>query len=136
MRGTRIWLVAIAALLLGALAPAGSADAVETKPEWGSVSAKNGVLKRGCRDYTYRYEVTAPDDGWWDLSVTVVGPGGKALWFGYLYDGANPPAGTATYHLCRSRTRPGRFKLKALVSVQDNDKNVEGRLPTARYRLR
>jgi hypothetical protein len=123
------------AVLAGALLPAGSATAVETKPEWGSVSADDGVLKRSCRNYPYTYAVTAPEQGLWDLNVSLVGPGGRVLWFGYLTEGANPASGTATFRLCRSKTRPGRYKLRAVVSVQDNNENTAGQLPTAKFRL-
>jgi len=79
--------------------------------------------------------VTAPEKGDWDLNVSLVGPGGRVLWFGYLYEGANPDQGTSTFRLCGSKTKPGRYKLKAIVSVQDGDDITEGSLTTARFRL-
>ena len=127
----------VVAVLMSLTAPEGAAQAVGSRPEWGSVSAKGGVLKASCRDYRYRYEVTAPGDGYWDLSVRLVDPRGKKVWFGYLYDGANPDAGTATFRLCRSQSVPGVYKLKAVVTVQDfADAETKGRLKTARFRLR
>lgn len=128
-------LVGLITVLAGTLLPAGSAHAVDTKPEWGSVTAESGALKRSCRNYAYAYDVTAPEQGLWDLNVRLVGPGGRVLWFGYLTEGANPAQGTATFRLCRSKTRPGRYKLKAVVSVQDDNVNTAGRLPTAKFRL-
>jgi hypothetical protein len=126
------------ALVAGALtaSPADASEPVELKPEWGTISAENGVLKRGCRDYGYDYRITAPDRGDWDLNVTLVGPGGKELWFGYLYEGANPDEGTTTFRLCRAKTRPGRYKLKAVVSVQVHNEVTAGRLKTEKFRLR
>jgi hypothetical protein len=134
MRGSSVGLVV--AVVLALLAPAGSAQAAELRPEWGSVSAKSGQIKAGCRDYRFRYAVTAPETGDWDLSVSIVGPGGRPLWFGYLYEGANPASGTSTFRLCRSKTKPGRYKLKAVVSVQRSSDVETGRLRTARFRLR
>jgi hypothetical protein len=134
VRGSGIGLVV--AVALGVLAPASTAQAVDVKPEWGSVSAENGVLKRGCRSYDYQYAITPPEDGYWDLSVRIVGPTGRTLFFSYLPDGESPQSGTATYRLCRSETRPGIYKLKALVTVQDNDEQVQGRLPKVKFRLR
>jgi hypothetical protein len=122
--------------LLGLTLAPGAASAAESKPEWGSVSARDGVLKRGCRTYEYQYAIAPPDDGYWDLSVRVVGPGGKTLFFSYLPGGEGPRSGTATYRLCRPKARPGRYKLKPLVTVQDNDDQVQGRLPTEKFRLR
>jgi hypothetical protein len=131
----RTVLIGLIAVVAGALLPSASATAVETKPEWGSVSADDAVLKRSCRNYPYTYAVTAPEQGLWDLNVRLVGPSGRVLWFGYLYEGANPDHGTATFRLCRSRTKPGRYKLKAIVSVEDSNETTAGRLPTAKFRL-
>lgn len=132
----RVGLIGAVAVAAGTLLPAGSASAVEAKPEWGSVSVENGVLKRSCRNYPYTYAVTVPEKGLWDLNVDLVGPGGRVVWFGYLTEGANPEQGTATFRLCRSKVRPGRYRLEAVVSVQDNNENTAGRLETAEFRLR
>jgi len=130
----------VMAVLLGLLsfqAPATAAQAAESRPEWGSISAKDGVLKASCRNYRYHYTVTVPDDGYWDLSVRLVDPRGKKVWFGYLYDGADPDSGRETFRLCRSQSVPGVYKLKAVVSVQDfAGPEQRGRLKTARFRLR
>ncbi|GAB3259816.1 hypothetical protein [Nocardioides dilutus] len=130
-----VLILALAMALVLGVAPMGAAQAVDVKPEWGSVSAQDGVLKRGCRSYAYQYAITPPSDGYWDLSVRVVGPAGRTLFFSYQH-GESPHSATATYRLCRSETRPGRYKLKALVTVQDNDEQVQGRLPTVRFTLR
>lgn len=136
MRRTGVVLVlALAMALVLGVTPTSPAQAVEEEPEWGSVSAEDGVLKRGCRSYSYQYAVTPPSDGYWDLSVRVVGPAGRTLFFSYQH-GETARSGTATYRLCRSETRPGRYKLKARVSVVDNDEEAQGRLPTVRFRLR
>jgi len=134
VRSTGIGLVV--AVVLGLLTPAGTAQAVDVRPEWGSVSAQDQTLKAGCRGYRYHYEVTAPRDGDWDLSVSLVNPHGRAIWFGYLYEGANAASGTARFRICRSKVTPGRYRLRALVTVVDGDDEVRGRLPTARFDLR
>jgi hypothetical protein len=127
----------IIGMLLALCAPTAPANAAELRPEWGKVTGKNAVLKAGCRNYRYRYEITAPDDGYWDLNVTLVDPRGKKVWFGYLYDGANPDKGRATFRLCRSQSVPGTYKLKSVVSVQDfADAETKGRLKTTAFRLR
>jgi hypothetical protein len=129
--------VAALALAVGPVAPVGASASQppETHPEWGSVHATDGVLKRGCRSYRFTYEVTPPDEGYWDLAVTVVGPGRRTLFFGYVPEGS-PRSGTASYRLCRWKTRPGRFKLKAVVTVMTSNEHAEGRLETVKYRLR
>lgn len=129
------WIWLVTAVLVGVLAPS-PAHAAHVKPEWGSVAIEDGVLKKSCRNYRYDYAVTAPEDGDWDLSVNVVGPNGKVLWFGYLWEGADAASGTETFRLCRTRTTPGRYKLKAVVSNQFSNEVETYRLPTAKFRLR
>lgn len=120
---------------VGASTAAAAARSTETRPDWGSVHTPDGVLKKGCRSYRYTYEVTPPDDGYWDLAVSVVGPSGRTLFFGYVPEGS-PRAGSASFRLCRSKTRPGRYRLEAVVTVMDSNDYVEGRLETVKFRLR
>ena len=37
---------------------------METHPEWGRTIKKDGFLKRSCRNYSYRYELTPPEGEW------------------------------------------------------------------------
>lgn len=124
------------ALVLATLAPAGSASAVEVNPDWGSISTKATKLKQSCRNYRFEYVVNAPEPGFWDLSVDVVGPNGKVVWFGYLFEGADPARGTSVFRLCRPQATAGRYKLKAVVSNEHSNEVESYRLPTARFRLR
>lgn len=116
-------------------APAPSARAATTEASWGSVNAKNAVLKRGCRNYSYRYVVDAPTKGDWDLSVRIMRKG-RVVWFGYLYEGPSPEAGVARFRLCSSQVRPGRYRLEAVVSVQDGREVTESELPVDTFKLR
>jgi hypothetical protein len=104
-------------------------------PEWGKVTGKSGVLRRGCRKYTYTYSIDPPE-GIWALEVFIIGPGGKHLAnsaFAYGYD---PETGTGHYKLCKATTRYGRFTIEAKVSVDDGSGDItEGRLPADHYRL-
>ncbi len=136
MRITGIGMVAAVVLtLLSVLAPA-PAQAMDADPAWGSVGAQDGVLKKRCRTYEFDYAVTAPQTGEWDLSVTVVGPGREELWFGYLYEGPNPATGSSSFRLCAAKTRPGRFRLRAVVSNQHYNEVETVTLPTATFHLR
>jgi len=128
-------MIVVVAVASGPPVGAASTRSVESHPEWGSVHAGDGVLKRGCRSYLFSYRVTPPDDGYWDLAVSVVGPSGRTLFFGYVPEGS-PRAGTSSYRLCRSKTRPGRYKLKAVVTVMDSNDVAQGRLQTVKFRLR
>lgn len=127
-----IWCAVLVLLLM---APVSAAQAVEVNPDWGSVTGKSRAMKQGCRDYRYAYEVTAPEAGDWDLNVSLVGPNGRVAWFGYLFEGANPAAGTSTFRLCGSKAPRGRYKLKAVVSNLHSDEVEAYRLPPSRFRL-
>ena len=108
---------------------------LDAHPEWGRVIGKSGVLKRGCRTYTYTYSI-APPEGIWALEVFISGPGLKRLAAGAFAYGYDPLSGTGHYKLCKMTTRYGRFTIDAKVSVDDGTGNfTEGRLPTDHYRL-
>jgi hypothetical protein len=118
-----------------------SAAAVEAKaevhPEWGRTFKKDGVLKYSCRNYYYRYAITPPK-GEWALETFLIGPGGVRLAHGAFAIGMDPLADRDKFRFCRPSTRPGTFKIKGLITVQDEfGKNpVSGWLPVTRFQLR
>ena len=105
-------------------------------PEWGSITGKGGVLKHGCRKYTYSYSVPPPE-GIWALEVFISGPGFKHLAAGAFIDGFDAKTGTGHYKLCRVTTRYGRFTIEAKVSSDDGPGHItEGLLPPDTFQLR
>ena len=72
--------------------------------------------------------------GFWKF---LIGPGGVHLSSGAMVIGMDPLQGHDKFRFCRPSTRPGLFKIKALVTVQDpSGKNpVRGWLPVTRFRL-
>jgi hypothetical protein len=120
-------------------APAPGADPLDgltVHPEWGSITGKSGVLKRGCHKYAYNYALTPPE-GIWAIEVFISGPGFKHLAAGAFLDGGDPVTGAGHYKLCRVTTRYGKFKIEAKLSVDDGSGHItEGRLPGDKYRLR
>jgi len=109
----------------------------EVHPEWGHTSAEDGVLKRRCRNYRYSYEIHPPK-GDWALETFLIGPGGNALSSGAMVIGMDGTKGTDRFRFCRASTRPGVFKIRALLSVQDSSGKdyVSGWLPVTKFRLR
>ena len=132
---------AATALTLG---PAGTSGAVQradplegltVHPEWGSITGRPGVLRKGCRTYHYDYS-TSPPEGVWAIEVHISGPGLESLAAGAFLDGYDPTTGTGHYTLCRNSTRYGRFTIRAKVSVDDGSGHItEGLLPVDHYRL-
>ena len=114
-------------------APAAATD--EVHPEWGSTSAPNDVLKRGCRNYTYQYEVRPPEGDNWSLELFFKGPRGKRVASAYFLSGGDPLADTEVVELCRRTTRYGRYTIRAFLSVQDGNDSIEGWLPPTTFRL-
>jgi hypothetical protein len=136
---------AAVATVVALAAPTGPAPALErhdpfggltVHPEWGTVTGHGGVLRRGCRTYTYDYAIHPPD-GIWGLEIVISGPDGEHLGGGALAEGYDPETGTGHYTLCRNTTRRGRFTIDAKLSVDDGyGKITDGRLPTDHFRLR
>lgn len=122
----------------GVSSPSQASEAApETHPEWGRTIRGDGFLKRSCRNYPYRYELTPPE-GEWALETFLIGPGRVALASGAFAIGTNPPSGRATFRFCRPSTRPGVFKIRALFTIQDEvGQNYQsGWLPVTKFRLR
>ena len=122
----------------GLAAPAGAAEAKpEVHPEWGKTSTKAHVLKRSCRNYGYSYAITPPE-GEWGLEIFVVGPGRVHLFSDAFVIGMNPTVNRDKFRICRASTRPGVFKIRALLSVQTKSGKdyQQGWLPVTKFRLR
>ncbi len=124
-------LVVCALVALGLPAPA---SAAEVHPEWGSTSAPDGVLKKGCKRYPYSYAITPPE-GYWSLEIFLQDRRGRHVAFAYHVYG-DPLAATRTFKLCKASTRPGRFTMTALLSVEHGTEYAEGWLPPSHFRLR
>jgi hypothetical protein len=131
---TFISLVVCTLVAIGVPAKAVAADDVH--PEWGSTSAPDAVLKRGCRNYTYSYRITPPE-GYWSLELFFTGPHGKRVGSAYFLYGGDPLADTENLRLCKRTTQPGRYTIKAFLSVEEEDGNQteEGWLPQSTFRL-
>jgi hypothetical protein len=109
---------------------------LQVHPEWGSITGRSGVLKRGCHKYAYSYSIRPPE-GIWALEVFISGPGLKHLAAGVFVDGYDPKTGTGSYKLCRVTTRYGTFKIEAKLSADDGSGHLtEGRLPADTFKLR
>ncbi len=111
-------------------------DGLTVHPEWGSITGRSGVLKRGCHKYTFTYSITPPE-GIWAIEVFISGPRFKHLAASAFLDGFDPKTGSGRYKLCRVTTRYGRFRIEAKLSADNGSGHiVEGRLPGDSYRLR
>ena len=107
----------------------------ETHPEWGTTSAPDAKLRKGCRGYGYTYAITPPE-GYWSLETFLVGRRGRVWGSGYFVTGEDPLAGPGTFRLCRRSTHGGQYTIRALLTVEGDDGSVQGWLPETTLRLR
>jgi hypothetical protein len=80
----------------------------------GALSASDGRLKRGCKDYAYAYAVT---------TQSLIGPN-------------DAESGVLTYRLCRGATAPGRFVLTGLLTSYEGTSSETSVQVTDAFRLR
>jgi hypothetical protein len=122
-----------------ALVPAATAAAAvtsgEVHPEWGTTTASDAAIHKGCRSYEYSYALTPPD-GDWALETFLVGPNGKQYGSGYFLTGKDPLAGDGAWRLCRRAARGGTYTIRARLTVQNGGDYYDGWLPDGTFRLR
>ncbi|MBC9735224.1 hypothetical protein [Nocardioides marmotae] len=132
----RVLVRPLALALLVVLALPGTAGAaLDVKPEWGKVMAANGVLKKGCASYPYRYRLTLPTDDW-EMEVVIKDPDGRSVGSAFLVSDSEPTAGKRWFKMCGVVTRPGKFTIRTKLAVWDGWSEEPGRLRTETFRLR
>lgn len=127
----------ISGVVGGLLSPAPEKEsASRDRGAYGRTSAPDGRLRKGCRNYPYRYRVTPPTDDWM-LQTFLRDPRGEGIAAGAFSSDADPRAQRAHFRFCRYGTRPGRFRIRALLHWYD-DGGGEHRiwLKPATFRLR
>ncbi|NPC96524.1 hypothetical protein [Nocardioides sp. zg-DK7169] len=137
---TRLGAIASAPVILALLATgltlATPGPAHAHRADWGKIARPDGVLRRGCHDYAYRYRFTPPD-GDWAVETFLIGPGGRPLASDVLMSGHDETRGRTWFRLCRTGTRPGRFRIKGKMTIQNGPLEAEsGWVLPARFRLR
>ena len=128
----------ISGLVAGILAPPApppTAEEPATTTTTGSVTAPSGPLRRGCRNYPYRYSLATPTDEW-TLEVNLRDRDGRSLSSGTFISDADASSGKARFRFCRWSTRPGWFTIRALVHwYEPSGAGHAERLPASRFRL-
>jgi hypothetical protein len=122
----------VIALLLGS-SPAGAAD--EVHPEWGHTSEQDARIRHGCHTYTYSYALTPPD-GDWGLETFLVGPDGRQYGSGWFLTGSDPLQGSGGWRLCRAAVKPGSYRIRARLTVDNAIAYYDGWLPDTTFRLK
>lgn len=127
-------LVAPALLVTATTVPAEAK--VVKRHDWGTITATDGRLRKGCHRYTYRYDLHPPE-GDWGLETFLVGPGGESLASGAHLIDHDPLRGTGHFTICQVVTKPGRFMVRGKLSIQNGpDEYAEGWVKPAFFKLR
>lgn len=122
--------------LLGPPQPVPASTAAAADAPSGSAWAPNGVLRRGCRDYPYRYSISTPTDEW-TLEVFLRDRDGRNLASGTFISDSDPNERTARFRFCKFSTRAGWFTIRSLVHWYDADGTGHRQwLDQTRFRLR
>ena len=133
---SRTLAAAVLTLLASGLTVATPGTAQAARADWGQISRPDGVLRRGCHDYAYRYRFTPPE-GAWGVEIFLIGPGGRGLAADRLDYGFDDLRGRRTLRICRANTRPGTFRIRGKMTIHDGPAEVQtGWLVPARFRLR
>lgn len=115
-------LALIGALLISLLLPLGGTPAIADAPvaRAAEASAKirsaDGVLTKGCPGHRYRYAIDVPKGDSWALDVYLVNRAGRTVAFNYEVVGGDPKRGKGRLQFCSVDVRPGRYKVKALLT--------------------
>ena len=104
--------------------------------DYGYTRGRAGVLRRGCRNYPYRYVLHTPTDDW-TLETFLRDPKGQGVGSGAFTAGPDPVAQQVRFRLCRWATRPGRFTIRAKLTWYDSHgQDHVVWLPASHFRLR
>ena len=102
----------------------------------GTLSAADGRLRRGCKDYQFSYAVTTSTQDW-TFDLTMQDRRGKGVNAQSLIGPNDAKSGVLTYRLCRWSTVAGIFTLKgALVSYDGTQETAAAVVETFRLRRR
>jgi hypothetical protein len=112
-----------------------AAPATAWDADYGRVWRGDGVLQRGCHDYAFRYRVR-PGNNDWGAEFFLVGPGREGLGTVNRLSGNARKKGGGRFEVCRSVTRPGRFRIRGKLTITRGYETEKHWIKPARFRLR
>jgi hypothetical protein len=114
-----------------------SEPAAQTEPVVlsGALSADDGRLKRGCKDYAYAYSVTTESEDW-TFDITMQDRNGRGVNAQSLIGPNDAESGVLRYRLCRGATTPGRFSLTGVLTSYEGTTSETSVRVTETFRLR
>ncbi|MFC7496017.1 MULTISPECIES: hypothetical protein [unclassified Nocardioides] len=100
--------------------PAPESEPPRTRDSYGNTDAPDGVLRKGCRNYAYKYTATPPTQEWL-LETFLTDRTGEGVAAGMFLSDADAATGHSTFRFCRHTARPGRFTIKAKLAWYDDE---------------
>ncbi|MCL8026279.1 hypothetical protein [Nocardioides bruguierae] len=134
--GAALLAVALLAALLALPATSAEAGTQHRMAEYGKTAAKDRAMKRGCKNYSYRYRVRPPTQDAWGLETFLIDRDGEQVASGAFLYGGDPRHGTGSFRFCRSQTRAGRFTIRAKLTYYDGWTKYEGWIAPTHFRIR
>ncbi len=113
---------------------AGQAAVTQPVQVSGVLSAADGRLRRGCKDYHYAYSVTTATDDW-TFDIAMTDRSGHGVNAQSLLGPNDPKSGILEYRLCRWATVPGKITLKGALVSYDYDQETTAAVDEV-FRLR
>ncbi|WP_210504015.1 hypothetical protein [Nocardioides xinjiangensis] len=101
----------------------------------GTLSAADGRLRRGCKDYRYAYAVVSESEDW-TFDITLQDRFDRGVNSQSLLGPYDDEAGVLTYRLCRRATSPGRFTLTGRLTAYEGTSKETSVTVTESFRLR
>jgi len=139
MTSTLTGLLTAVALLCGGTTAGEAPRAAQDKypmAQYAKTSAPDGVLRKGCRNYPYRYSVKPPSEIW-GLETFLVDPDGETIASGGFLSGSDPLSGKSHFRFCRALTSPGVFTIKGKFTYRETSQSnpVDGAIKPFKFRL-
>ena len=112
-----------------------ASPALAATSKYGGTSARNGVLKPGCHNYRYHWNIKPPTDVWM-LETFLIDPTGDSIASGAVGSPFDKMKDRDRFRFCRNVTRPGVFKIKAKLTWQDGNVKTVKWLKKSKFRLK
>ena len=103
--------------------------------ELGHTHADDGVLRRGCHNYHYRYVVSVKTNDW-TLETFLDDRTGDTVASGAFMADSDPKRGRAVFRFCRYSTYAGTFKIRAKLNWYNDAGGHKGWFRPSYFRLR
>jgi hypothetical protein len=115
--------------------PSGGDHARRERRDLGHTHAEDGVLRRGCHDYTYRYAIEVRSDDW-TLETFLDDRTGETIASGTYSAESDPKKGPGIFRFCRYSTYAGRFTIRAKLSWYNDAGDHHGWFEPSHFWLR